>query len=602
MDDLGRWMRRVLDEVAPPVDPRAVVESVTRSGGRRWPIAVGAAAVVVLLVGGGYWLFAGEPNTGVADDTTTTSLEATTTTAAILETLHPSSISCSSELPDFPCSNLIDGDPATEWQAPNGGIGAVITIEFAAPVTISEVKLTNIPDDARFMRNGRIREVVATAPPSLAVIRPDFADSNQRAVGFGHHDWAGVTSLVVEVTRAYPGQSVGDLPPFAELALAELEIVGHPGAPPAGDPTTATTVTLPAPAAITGSWSQTNPDLGGLLVQVRDLIWDGEAFYLLLRVGFGDLIVWRSADGIQWDQYSQIGTSGTLDGPWHLVSADGRLLAGGRRGLVPTVWIEDGANRWREVEVAPSGAILGLIEYRDRFVAVGHVPAWDEGIEAPPARHGVIWVSSDAETWTEVAGVEKFGNDSYPSDLVEGPSGLLTISVQGMFGPSGPATRRVVTSGDGVDWMVRDPVGLALTQVDAVSGTSSGYLASGYVAMGIFDIPVFHSEDGIEWSPEFSALPDSAGTPSISDAELFRGQLVVSGNVFVDPGGGAGNYSLPAVWVYLGDDRWTSLGTAEWFDRPGYTYRIVTAPDRLIVIGEHGGDDWALFTFVVDEP
>ena len=101
----------------------------------------------------------------------------------------------------------------------------------------------------------------------------------------------------------------------------------------------------------------------------------------------------------------------------------------------------------------------------------------------------------------------------------------------------------------------------------------------------------------------FSALPESAGTPRINDAELFRDQLVVSGSVFVDPGGGAFNYSLPAVWVYLGDDRWTPLGAAEWFDEPGYTYRIVTAPDRLIVIGEHSvSGDWALFTFVVDEP
>jgi hypothetical protein len=477
----------------------------------------------------------------------------------------------------------------------------VITVEFAEPVSVFALGFTNLPDDVRFRRNARIRGLAITADGTHLPATAELADVNDEAQSVGELDPAPialVSTVRIALTSAYPAQSYGDLPPFAELALAELEIIGYPGLlPREGDPTTATTVTLPVPAPITGSWSQTNPDLGGLLVQVRDLIWDGEAFYLLLRVGFGDLIVWRSAEGIQWDQYSQIGTSGTLDGPWHLVSADGRLLAGGRRGLVPTVWIEDGANRWREVEVAPSGAILGLIEYRDRFVAVGHVPAWDEGTEAPPARHGVIWVSSDAETWTEVAGVETFGNDSYPSDLVEGPSGLLTISVQGMFGPSGPATRRVVTSGDGVDWIVRDPVGLALTQVDTVSGTSSGYLA-----MGSFDLPVLHSEDGIEWSPVFSALPESAGTPRINDAELFRDQLVVSGSVFVDPGGGAFNYSLPAVWVYLGDDRWTPLGAAEWFDEPGYTYRIVTAPDRLIVVGEHGGDDWALFTFVVDEP
>jgi hypothetical protein len=601
MDDLGRWMRRVLDEVAPPVDPRAVVASVTRSGARRWPIAVGAAAVVVLLVGGGYWLFSGEPNPGVADDTTTTSLEsATTTTAAILETLHPSGISCSSELPDFPCSNLIDGDPATEWQAPNGGIDAVITVEFAAPVTISEVKLINIPDDARFMRNGRIREVVTFAPPSLAVIRPDFADSNQPTVGFGHHDWAGVTSLVIEVTRAYPGQSVGDLPPFAELALAELEIVGHPGAPPAGDPTTATTVTLPVPAPITGSWSQTNPDLGGLLVQVRDLIWDGEAFYLLLRVGFGDLIVWRSADGIQWDQYSQIGTSGTTDGPWHLVSAEGRLLIGGRRDLVPTVWIEEGPNSWREVTVAPSGSIRALVHRQGIHVAFGTAPGWDESRPEgpPPARHAVIWASADAVTWSEVAGVELFGDDSRPQALMNGGAGLLAVAARGDF-PSESMTFVVAISQDGTDWTVRDTTGLALSQVDATGSGATGYvivIADGFTGVA------YQSSNGTTWSPAFGALPDAGDGVYLSDVEWFRDRIVLSGNVYVDPGGGAFNYSLPAVWVYVGDDRWAPLGTTEWFDQPGYTYRIVTAPDRLIVIGEHGGDDWALFTFVVDEP
>jgi hypothetical protein len=600
MDDLGRWMRRVLDEVASPVDPRAVVESVTRRGGRRWPIAVAAATVVVLLVGGGYWLFAGEPAGEVADDTTTTSLESvTTTTAAILETLHPSAITCSSELPDFPCSNLIDGDPATEWQAPNGGIEAVITVEFAAPVTIAEVKLTNIPDDARFMRNGRIREVVATAPPSLAVIRPDFADSNQRAVGFGHHDWAGVTSLVIEVTRAYPGQSVGDLPPFSELALAELEIVGHPGAPPAVDPTTATTVTLPVGELPSGTWFKTNPDLGGLIVQVRDLIWDGEAFYLLLRVGFGDLIVWRSADGIQWDQYSQIGTSGTTDGPWHLVSAEGRIVIGGRRDLVPTVWIEEGPDSWREVTVAASGSIRALVHRQGVYVAFGTAPGWDESRPEgpPPARHAVIWASADAVTWGEVAGVELFGDDSRPQALMDGGAGLLAVAARGDF-PSESMTFVVAISQDGTGWTILDTTGLAVSQIDA---TGSG--AAGYIIANGFTGVAYQSSNGTTWFPTFGTLPDAGDGVYLSDVEWFRDRIVLSGSVFVDPGGGAFNYSLPAVWVSLGPESWASLGSSEWFAQPGTTYRIVTAPDRLIVIGEHSvSGDWALFTFVVDEP
>lgn len=601
------WMREILDEAAPPVDPTRIVRTRAPRRWRGWQVGFAAAVTAGLVVGGGYLLFSGSSPSDVADSTTMvpappTSAAPVTTATSIVEavtvTLTPLSIECSVELDAFPCSNLIDGDPTTEWQAPNGGIGSVITLQFAEPVTIDEVRLTNITDDTRYLRNGRIAEVVAVATPSLAVIRPDFSDSNDRPGVFGHADWVGIASLEIEVTRGYPGQSVGGLPPFVELALAELEVVGYVEVPAEAGTSTSTTDTRPLPAPITGTWSQTNPDLGGLLVQVRDLIWDGEAFYLLIRVGFGDLMVWRSVDGIEWVEHSQIGTSGTTDGPWHLVSADGRLVAGGRRGLVATVWVEEGANSWREVVVAPSGAIRELVQYENRLVALGHVPAWEEGSEAPPTRHGVIWVSSDAEAWAEVAGVETFGEESYPSDLVEGPSGLLTIAVQGtVFGPSGPRTNRVVTSIDGLEWVAHDPVGLALTQIDTVSGESSGYLAA-----GIFDVPVLHSADGIEWSPLFSALPGSAGSVQLSDAEMLRDRLVVSGSVFVDPGGGAFNYSLPGVWVYLGDDRWSLLGESAWFEQPGYTYRVVTAPDRLVVFGETGTDDWALFTFVVEEP
>jgi hypothetical protein len=111
----------------------------------------------------------------------------------------------------------------------------------------------------------------------------------------------------------------------------------------------------------------------------------------------------------------------------------------------------------------------------------------------------------------------------------------------------------------------------------------------------------YRSDNGVAWS---SALPPSRGRRR-SDPERrqgFGGYLVVAGSVFVDPGGGAFNYMLPGVWVHLGGDSWAPLGAAEWFEQPGTAYRIVTAADRLVVIGEAGSDDWALFTFVVDLP
>jgi len=599
MDDLGRWMRRVLDEVAPPVDPRSAIAGIAPRRRRVWPIAVVAAVVVVLLVGGGYWLFSGAPSSQVADDTTTTTTgPGTTTTSPVepvtLDVLQPVSIACTAELPEFPCTNLIDGDSTTEWQAPNGGIGAVITIEFAEPVSIEGVRFFNIGDDTQFMRNGRIREMRITAYPSLAIIHPNLADSNDAPAEFGHSDWLAVTSLEIEPISGYPGTSVGDLPPFAELALAEIEVVGYAGG--VAPPSEPTTTTLGEAEPLTGTWFKTNPDLGGLYVQVRDLIWDGEAFYLLTRLGFGDLIVWRSPDGIEWDEYSQIGTSGVTEGPWHLVSVDGHLVAGGRRELVATVWIQE-EDTWREVVVAPSGSIRALAYRQGVYVAFGTAPAWDESPEGPPPAHNaVIWTSADAVTWSEVAGVGVFGNNSQAQALMDGGAGFVAVVARGDF-PREPMTFVVAISQDGTGWTTRATTGLAVSQIDAVGNGAASYI----IGDGLTGV-AYESGNGTTWSPVFDRLPEAGDRGYLSDVELFRDQIVMSGYVFVDPGGGAYNYMLPAVWVYLGGDSWAPLGSMEWFDQPGVTYRIVTAPDRLVVIGEHGTDEWALFTFVIDEP
>ncbi len=594
MDDLGRWMRRTLDQVAPPVDPRAVVAAVTPRGRRQWPRAVAAGAVAVVLVGGGLWLFAGDPEPVVSGDTTTTSLEETTTTApVVLEILQPTRITCTAELPDYPCSNLIDGDPNTEWQAPDGGIGAEITFYFVEPVTIVEVGFINIRDESRFMRNARIRGFLFRTGAASSGISAELADDNgstQRWV----IDGDGVETLTLTFISAYPGQSYGELPPFVELALAELEIIGYQGLlPTEGDPTTATTVTMPVPDLPGGTWFKTNPDLGGLIVQVRDLIWDGDAFYLLTRIGFGDLIVWRSPDGIEWVEYSQIGTSGVTEGPWHLVSTGGGLVVGGRRATVPTVWIEEGGG-WREVTVAPSGAIVGLVRLGETYAALGQVPpAGTELAGSGPS--AVIWISSDAIAWTEAAAVEASPqSDTFPIGLATGPAGLVALAIEN-DAPIG-ASVWAMTSRDGVEWGSPERAQLDMVQLTRLSGSAQGYFAIGIGA------DIYMSADGVAWTPMTSSSPEFGEDLGFSDVETFGDLIVVSGNIFVDPGGEAFNYILPAVWVYLDEYALVPLGSADWFEEPGFAYDIVTAPDRLVVVGDTSTGDWALYTFVLDQP
>ena len=74
-------------------------------------------------------------------------------------TLQASTVEASSELgTQWVAENLIDGNLATEWQDRSlSGRGAVLTFRFSQPVAISEIEIYNLPDDARFRQNHRIR-------------------------------------------------------------------------------------------------------------------------------------------------------------------------------------------------------------------------------------------------------------------------------------------------------------------------------------------------------------------------------------------------------------------------------------------------------------
>ncbi|MCH7584281.1 MAG: hypothetical protein IH941_03865 [Acidobacteria bacterium] len=190
-------------------------------------------------------------STETSDGTTTTrpigeaTLPSTTTTApdevTVASTAEPQPITpvrvvCSTELAAFPCSALIDGSLESEWQAPNGGIGARITFSFDAQYKITEIGFLNIPGAERFLRNAKIKDVSVALDDLSQKTYIRLDDDNAFRQWFSLRSFR--TAIVtVTVTSAYPGVSVGESgQPFTELALAEVIFMGtvvpYAGPPP----------------------------------------------------------------------------------------------------------------------------------------------------------------------------------------------------------------------------------------------------------------------------------------------------------------------------------------------------------------------------------
>ena len=136
------------------------------------------------------------------------------------------SIDCSTELPAFPCVALIDGDPGTVWNAPEGGVAAEMTIALAEPAQITGLILVNLDDPERFYRNSRIRtfEISVGDADPIAVASIDDAPGPQ---GVPIEGLVVTDTLTIRLTAAYPGQRFEDREPFRELVLAEVVVVGR---------------------------------------------------------------------------------------------------------------------------------------------------------------------------------------------------------------------------------------------------------------------------------------------------------------------------------------------------------------------------------------
>ena len=157
---------------------------------------------------------------------TTTAPSTTSTTAVPFEELQPTSVSASSELNDsYSAQNLLDNDTNTEWQdSSQRGDGAQITFTFAQPVRIASIEIVNVPDEARFKRNYRIKGWVIEVDDINFDYSGELTDSNEpQRIQLGT---VGTTTLTLDVRTTYPAETIDGQVPFSELAISDVRFFG----------------------------------------------------------------------------------------------------------------------------------------------------------------------------------------------------------------------------------------------------------------------------------------------------------------------------------------------------------------------------------------
>lgn len=168
-----------------------------------------------------------------------TSTVGSTAPVAAIAKLTPFEITCSTELASFPCEALIDGDPATSWNAAEGeGINATITFFFNPAVQITEMIIENVDDEERFLRNQRIESMEVSIDDLQQVAVERLADTNAEPHRIELRS-LGTSSVVIRITGAYPGQSFEGREPYPELAVQEITFYGRPA--PTATPSSSTT-------------------------------------------------------------------------------------------------------------------------------------------------------------------------------------------------------------------------------------------------------------------------------------------------------------------------------------------------------------------------
>jgi hypothetical protein len=200
-----------------PVAPQPMLRT---TAGARALIVLAGVVLAVALLALIFSVFRGES----AAPTITQPTDAAPVTGPIVP-LQPIRVECTTELPEFPCSALADGNPETSWNATDGGVGTVITFYFSPPVQITEMQIDNLADEGRFLRNARMRGIevrISDRPQSQIETLNDTRETQQVRLSSIR------TSRVdIEIASAYPGQVFGGQEAFNELAVQAITFYGR---------------------------------------------------------------------------------------------------------------------------------------------------------------------------------------------------------------------------------------------------------------------------------------------------------------------------------------------------------------------------------------
>jgi class 3 adenylate cyclase len=213
----------------------------------------------------------GTPDFAAAPESTTVTASIPGTTAASpvsdaepVDITHlVSSVVASSELSvELGADALVDGDLDRAWNdAALRGDGAEIWLEFDVPVAIDHVTIHPLRDEEPFFRNFWIQDLEISTDDGENPVEVRFERVNApHVVELGS---AATTVLQLRVLTTYLAQPAGDKPPFNELAIAEIQVFGHPvdgdTAPEVAMSPTTTIVTAEpiepsTPADLLGTW------------------------------------------------------------------------------------------------------------------------------------------------------------------------------------------------------------------------------------------------------------------------------------------------------------------------------------------------------------
>jgi hypothetical protein len=251
--------------------------------------------------------------------------------------------------------------------------------------------------------------------------------------------------------------------------------------------------------------------------------------FVALTGNSGDVRVFKSADGISWDELAHL--------------------------------------------PAPLGATVSdVTESHGTIVAVGSVggkPAMDAA---------VAWTTTDGQTWQSAPLSPADGSSAYK--VAAGPGGFLASG-------TGPKGVQFWASTNGVDWHSVAQSGLpadpAVVDLPGLFGT-----ADGYVLAQAFEPRVWQSSDGIRWTETYRA-PTLSGISTYFMGSILRapnGSYRSFGGIYTGTGIGVTGPVDRLIWTSPDMTHWTkSVGVRD----PGLIYGFAAAAGGFVAAGTQAG-------------